>query len=415
MNTSGDRLAVGEKLAYGLGDSAANFVFQTQITFLMFFYTDVFGIGASYAGTIVLVSRFLDAISDPIVGAIADRTQTRWGQYRPWILWTAIPLGIALVLCYITPPLGTTGKIVWAVATYNLLMIIYAANNIPYCALSGVITADSLERTSLSSWRFVSAMAAAFAVNTFTVSMVARLGGGDPKIVYPATMAVWATIAIVFFAVTFAFTKERIQPDPTQHSSAWQDLAELRHNRPWIALFSLAVLIYIQLAMRGGAMLYYFTYYLRSNNAFNWFDNFGFFNGVGLIFTIVGVALAKPLVSRFGKRTTFRTCLFLSSILMAAFALLPRDSLYMLFALQILLQLAFGPSIPILWSMMADVADYSEWTTGRRSTALAFASIIFGLKLGLGIGSWINGQLLEQFHYSATAPLSAASRFGIVM
>ena len=206
-------------------------------------------------------------------------------------------------------------------------------------------------------------------------------------------MALWATLAVVFFVITFAFTKERIQPDPKQHSSVWQDLSDLRHNGPWIALFLLAVLIHIQLAMRGGAMLYYFNYYLRSNNVFNWIDNFGLFNGVGLIFTIVGVVLAKPLASRFGKRTTFRTCLFLSSILMAAFALVPRDSLYMLFALQILLQLAFGPTIPILWSMMADVADYSEWTTGRRSTALAFASIIFGLKLGLGVGSWLNGQL----------------------
>src|SRR5204862_3284191 len=151
------------------------------------------------------------------------------------------------------------------------------------------------------------------------------------------------------------------------------------------------------------------------NSIFDWIDNFGVFNGVGLIFTIIGVALAKPLVSRFGKRATFRTCLFFSTLLMAAFAFLPPDSIYMLFGLQILLQLAFGPTIPILWSMMADVADYSEWITGRRSTALAFASIIFGLKLGLGMGAWLNGQLLDQFHYSAAAPLSAASRSGIVM
>ena len=302
----------------------------------------------------------------------------------------------------------------WAIATYNLLMIVYAANNIPYCALSGVITADSLERTSLSSWRFVCAMAAAFFVNTFTINLVGRLGGGDMKIGYPITMALWGTIAVVFFVITFVFTKERIQPDPRQHSSVWQDLSDLRHNGPWIALFLLAVLIHIQLAMRGGAMLYYFNYFLRPSNVFNWIDNFGVFSGVGLIFTIVGVVLAKPLVAKFGKRTTFRTCLFLSSILMAAFALVPQDALYMLFALQVLLQLAFGPTIPILWSMMADVADYSEWTTGRRSTALAFASIIFGLKLGLGVGSWFNGQLLEQFSYSATAPLTAASKAGIV-
>lgn len=408
------RLTVTEKFAYGLGDSAANFVFQTQITFLMFFYTDVFGIGSATAGTIILVSRFLDAFTDPIVGALADRTNTRWGRYRPWIMWTALPLAISLVLCYTTPSLGTSGKIIWAIATYNLLMIIYAASNIPYCALSGVMTADSLERTSLSSWRFVCAMATAFVVNTFTVNLVAYFGDGDKRVGYPLTMALWSALAIVFFAFTFAFTKERVPSDPKQRSSIRQDLSDLRRNGPWVTLFVLAVLIHMQLAMRGGAMLYYFNHYLSSNNVFDWIDNFGVFSGVGLIFTIVGVVLAKPLTARLGKRTAFGTCLFLSSLLMAAFALVPPDSLYLLFALQILLQLTFGPTIPILWSMMADVADYSEWMTGRRSTALAFASIIFGLKLGLGFGSWLNGQLLEQFHYSPTTPLSAASQFGTV-
>jgi glycoside/pentoside/hexuronide:cation symporter, GPH family len=414
MHREQQPLTVTEKFAYGGGDSAANFVFQTQITFLMYFYTDVFGIGATAAGTIVLVSRFLDAFTDPIVGALADRTNTRWGRYRPWIVWTAVPLAISLVLCYTTPSFGTSGKIIWAIATYNLLMVIYAANNIPYCALSGVMTADSLERTSLSSWRFVCAMATAFVVNTFTVNLVSRLGGGDARVGYPLTMALWAALAVLFFVFTFSFTKERVPSDPKQRSSVWQDLSDLRHNGPWVTLFLLAVLIHIQLAMRGGAMLYYFNYYLSSNSVFNWIDNFGVFSGVGLIFTIVGVVLAKPLAARLGRRTAFRTCLFLSSLFMAAFALVPPDSLFFLFALQILLQLTFGPTIPILWSMMADVADYSEWMTGRRSTALAFASIIFGLKLGLGVGSWLNGQLLEQFHYSPMKPLSAGSQFGIV-
>src|SRR4051794_278725 len=204
MQNEQQRLTVTEKFAYGIGDSAANFIFQTQITFLMFFYTDVFGISAPAAGTIVLVSRFLDAFTDPIVGALADRTKTRWGLYRPWIIWTAVPLAIALVLCYTTPPFGERGKIIWAIATYNLLMVLYAANNIPYCALSGVMTADSLERTSLSSWRFVCAMATAFVVNTFTVKLVAQFGSGNMRVGYPLTMALWAALAIIFFIITFA-------------------------------------------------------------------------------------------------------------------------------------------------------------------------------------------------------------------
>jgi sugar (glycoside-pentoside-hexuronide) transporter len=407
-------LTNNEKLAYGLGDTAANLIFQTQITFLMFFYTDVFGIEAADAGMIVLVSRILDAVTDPVIGAIADRTNSRWGRYRPWIALSAVPLAAALVLCYSSPDFGRVGKVVWAAATNNLLMILYAANNIPYCALSGVMTADSVERTSLASWRFVCAMSAALVVNTFTVKLVATLGRGNSRVGYPATMAIWAVLAVIFFFCTFAYTRERIVPDLRQRSSVWQDLVDLRHNGPWLALFTLAVLIHVQLAMRGGAMLYYFQHYLTSADILSWVDNFGLFNGVGLVFTVIGVALAKPLVQRFGKRATFRVCLFLSSLLMAAFVFVPPDSIASLFALQCVLQLVFGPTIPILWSMMADVADYSEWTTGRRSTALAFASIIFGLKLGLGVGAWLNGHLLQGLGYSSTGQISGAASLGFV-
>jgi sugar (glycoside-pentoside-hexuronide) transporter len=414
MPNSDQKLSTAEKFAYGIGDAAANFVFQTQITFLMFFYTNVFGIAAGVAGTILLISRVLDAFNDPIIGALADRTITRWGRYRPWVLWSAVPMAIALVLCYTTPQLSTTGKIIWAIATYNILMFVYAANNIPYCALSGVMTGDSHERTSLASWRFVCAMAAALVVNMFTLDLVKYLGQGDAASGYQLTMAVWGTLAIVLFLITFAFTKERITPSTKQRSSVRQDLSDLFHNGPWIALFALAVLIYIELSLRGSAMLYYFKYYLRLENIFDWIDNFGLFNGVGLAFTIAGVAISKPLAERFGKRNTFRACLILSALFMASFAIVPPDSFSILLTLQVLLQLSFGPTIPILWAMMADVADYSEWKTHRRSTALAFASIVFGLKLGFGIGGWLNGELLEHFGYSATAPLSSAASRGLV-
>jgi sugar (glycoside-pentoside-hexuronide) transporter len=393
-------LSLREKLAYGLGDSAANFVFQTQLTFLLYFYTDVFGISAGTAGAILLVSRVVDAFNDPIIGAIADRTNTRWGRYRPWLLWTAVPMAVALVLCYTTPNLDATARIVWAIVTYNLLMVVYAANNIPYCALSGVMTDDSNERTSLASWRFLCAMAAALVVNLFTLDLVEFFGRGDAARGYQFTMGTWGAIAVVFFALTFTFTRERISPSFRQRSTLRQDLADLFHNGPWIALFILAVLIYIQLALRSGSMLYYFDHYL--NRA----DLFGWFNGLGLAVTMIGVFLSKSLSERFGKRNTFRVCLLLSACLMASIALLPRDALRTLFTLQILMQLAFGPTIPLLWAMMADVADYSEWKTGRRSTALAFASIVFGLKLGFGIGAWLNGELLHLAGYSASGEQS---------
>ncbi len=409
------KLDLREKFAYGVGDAAANIVFQTQITFLLFFYTNVLGIASGVAGTILLISRAVDACNDPIIGALADRTRTRWGHYRPWILWTAVPMAVALVLCYTTPDVSPTRKIVWAIVTYNVLMVVYAANNIPYCALSGVMTADPRERTSLASWRFVCAMLATLVVNMFTLKMVESLGAGDAAAGYRATMAVWGGLAVVLFVVTFAFTKERVLPSPRQHSTVRQDLADLLRNKPWLKLFGLALLIHIELALRGGGMLYYFKYYSQSPNVFGWIDNFGLFNGVGLAFVIVGVSLSKPLVSIFGKGPAFRLCLVLSAVFMGLMALVSKDSLGALFVLQILLQLSFGPTIPILWSMMADVVDYSEWETGRRSTALAFASIVFGLKVGLGIGGWLNGEALAWLGYSKDVPLTAAAERGIVM
>lgn len=404
-----------EKFAYGLGDAAANFVFQTQVTFLMFFYTNVAGIMAGTAGTILLISRVVDAFNDPLVAGLADRTRTRWGRYRPWVLWTAPVLGAALVLCYTVPPFSPAGKLVWAIATYNLLMVVYAANNIPYSALSGVMTHDSRERTSLGSWRFICAMGATLVVNVFTLDLIERFGGGNEALGYQLTMALWAAVAVPFFAVTFAWTKERIQPERIHRSPFWQDLTDLSRNTAWMALFAVAVLIYVQLALRSGTLLYYFKYCVHAPKVLSWMDNFGVFNGIGLICTIAGVMLSAPLTSRFGKCTVFRVCLALSSFWMAAFAFLPTDSFAALVGLQVLLQISFGPTIPILWAMMADVADYSEWRTSRQCTALAFASIILGFKFGFGVGGWLNGKLLSYFDYSTLGKLSPHTIHGIVL
>jgi GPH family glycoside/pentoside/hexuronide:cation symporter len=402
-------LSAKEKLSYGLGDFGANLLLQAQLTFLLFFYTDVFGISAATAGTILLISRILDAFSDPIIGAVADRTESRWGKYRPWILFTALPLAVALTLCFTTPQLSYAGKVVWAFATCNALMILYAANNIPYCALAGVITNDSSERTSLLAWRFICAMSATFIVITCTVKLVASLGSANKASGYQAVMGVWGVLAAVCFGITFAGTRERIFSKAKEHVSLRQDLSGLFRSRPWIALFAIAVLIHIQLALRSGAMLYYFTHFLRREDLFQWF------NGVGLAVTMVGVLLANPLAAVLGKRTAFRSCLLLSAIVMASFRLLPPDAVWALFVLQVLFQLAFGPTIPLLWTMMADVADYAEWKTGRRSTALAFASIVFGMKLGLGIGAWLNGAWLDFIGYSPLRGNSPSVVDGVVM
>ena len=407
MQNVSQKLSVGEKIGYSLGDSAANFIFQTVLMFLMFFYTDVFGISASVAGTLFLVSRLWDAVNDPLMGAIADRTKTRWGKFRPWVLWTAVPFGIIGVLTFTTPDLSTTGKIIYAVVTYNLLMMIYTMNNIPYSALMGVLTGDTIERTGLASYRFIFAMLAAFVVQGLTLPMIKYFGKGDNALGYQLTMGVFCSLAVVFFIITFLTTKERVKPDPRQKTSIRRDLADLGHNGPWIAIFFLTIFTFINLALRGSILMYYFKYYVQREELFSWF------NMAGMTVTLIGILFSKPLAVRFGKRNTFGVCLFLTAAFTAGFVLLPPTAIAAIFVMQMLVSLCYAPTIPMLWAMMADTADYSEWRTGRRATGMTFSAATFGLKMGLSLGGAISGWLLYYYGYVADAVQSETAMQGI--
>ena len=387
------KISVTEKIGYGIGDAAANFIFQTMLVFQLAFYTDTFGITAAAAGTLFLVVRVWDAIFDPLMGVVADRTNTRWGKFRPWVLWTAVPFGIMGFLTFTTPPFGAQGKLIYAYVTYIVLMMVYSANNLPYSALSGVITGDLAERTSLSAYRFVSAMSAALVIQGLALPMVNYFGGGDSAKGYQITMGIFSALAIVFFVITFATTRERVQPDPTQRSSVRRDLADLTRNGPWVAMFVLTVIVFITLAMRGGVMLYYFKYYLGRE------DLFSIFNVFGTGSTIVGVVASTPLAKRFGKRDVFIVGLALTVVFTAAFVLLPRTAVALIFGTEMVRQLAYGLTIPLLWAMMADVADFSEWKNHRRATAVVFSAIVFALKAGLGFGGAIGGWLLAAYGY----------------
>jgi GPH family glycoside/pentoside/hexuronide:cation symporter len=452
VQTSFEKIPVKEKIGYSLGDASANFVFQAMLMFQAGFYTDVFGISTAAAGVLLLVGRFWDAFFDPMMGVIADRTETKWGKFRPWVLWSAIPFALMFFLTFTTPNFGSTGKLVYAYVTYILLMTVYSVNNLPYSALNGVITGDVNERTSLSQYRFFSAMVATFIIQGLIWPLAGKFGQGDLAKGWSMTIGLFALISIVFFVITFFSVHERIKPDPKQKSSPKQDFKDLLKNKPWIAMFILTLFLFITLALWGSAMFYYFTYYADKEslysflqswglvatpigastswwhsllNAFGLIVNedrgnvtqvgFGLFNMCGQVVTIIGVLISKALAIRFGKRNVFLVGLFLTAVFTSLFITLPASAIGSAFLLNILKSLAYGPTIPLLWAMMGDVADFAEWRTRRRATGVVFAGIVFALKAGLGLGGAICLWILGFYGYVANVAQSEQALFGIRM
>lgn len=402
-------LSIKEKVGYALGDTAANFIFQTMVMFQLAFYTDTFGITAAAAGTLLVVVRVFDAVFDPVMGVVADRTNTRWGKFRPWVLWTAVPFGIMGFLTFVTPDLSAQGKLMYAYVTYIVLMMIYSMNNLPYSALSGVMTGDLGERTTLSSYRFVFAMIAQLIIQGLALPMVLYFGAGDSARGYQFTMAIFSTLAVIFFFITFATTRERIQPAPDQKATVRQHFGDLMKNGPWFAMFILTLVLFITLSMRGSVTLYYFKYYVGDESLFS------LFNVLGTTATIIGIFFSKRMAMRFGKRNVFMAGLFGTAIFTALFVFLPPAAVTLMIVTEVLRQFIYGFTIPLLWAMMADVADYSEWRNNRRATGIVFSAIVFALKAGLGFGGAITGYVLTLYGYVPNVAQSAAALNGIVM
>jgi len=418
MTTSTERLSVGEKIGYSLGDLAANLIFQTFITFLAFFYTDIYKIPAGTASAIIFWGGvFGGVIFNPIMGLIADRTNTRWGKFRPWVLWTAVPFGVLSLLAFSTPDLGENGKIWYAAITYTLLVTIYAANNLPYAALSGVLTGNMSERNSLSSYRFVAVMVAQFVIQVLLLPLVLALGDGDQAVGFRKTMMGFAIIGTIFFIITFLTTKERV-PTPKQKSSVKEDLVDLFRNKPWLLMLVVIVMVFINLALKGGSYIYYFQYYVDRAALTQFLDGIGFhgdpvstgfgiFNGGGIIMMIVGIGFTRKLADRFGKRNVFSAGLFASTLFLLAFVFFPPDAIGTMMVSQILHGFFYGITIPLLWAMIADVADYSEWKNNRRATAIVFSAMILGLKFGLAVGGALVAKLLDVYGYVRDATVQA--------
>ena len=423
MKTLSEKLSVLEKIGYSLGDLAANLVFQTLMTYLAYFYTDIYNLKADDATLIILVVGFVAAIGfNPLIGAIADRTNTVWGKFRPWILWTAVPLGIVSVLAFSTPDFSYKGKVIYAVVTYTLLLLLYAASNLPYSALSGVITGSMKERNSISSYRFVAVMFAQFFVQVFMLPIIIYVGNGDKAVGIEIVMTWLAVIGTILLLITFLTTKERVVPSVEQKSTISEDIGDLLDNSPWVIMLIITTLTFVSLAMKGGSYVYYFENYIDvlslktfinpvldflSSVGVNFFGSdpvsagFGLFNAGGIIFMIIGIALSKPLADMYGKRNIFGIFLFISTVFIILFNFFGPTSIELIFGAQIFHGFFYGITIPLLWAMIADVADYSEWKNNRRATAIIFSAMMVGLKLGLTIGGALVTKILDFYGYDA--------------
>ncbi len=408
------KLSFVEKVGYGLGDTASNFYWQTFLNFLAYFYTDVFGLTAGAAGTMFLAVRIPDSCFTPLMGVIADRTETRWGHYRPYLLWGCLPIALLGVAMFTTPSLGPQGKLLYAYATYCLILLAYTFINIPYSALMGVISPNSLVRTSVSSYRFVLAYGGLFMVQGLTIPMVKGFGRGNDQRGFQMAMVVYGLLAISLFLTTFFTTHERVQSTRRPGDALKDDLRDLLKNFPWIMVNVIGIFAVFYIALRMGAILYYFKYcVVQPGHLYHFELEFlgrhfredigpealaSWFMVMGTVGVIVGAAMARPLSTLLGgKRRAYVILMTIASTLTVLFYFVPLNNIPLIFVAHIAICTLFAPTSPLLWAFYADTADYSEWKTGRRATGLVFSTASFSQKLGWAAASslflWLIGYI----------------------
>ncbi|MEI7143593.1 MFS transporter [Pectobacterium brasiliense] len=404
-------LSVKEKIGYGMGDAGCNMIGGAIMLFLSYFYTDIYGLSPALVGTLLLSIRVIDAVTDPIMGAIADRTQSRWGRFRPYLLWVCVPYVLFSVLMFTTPDWSYNGKVIYAFVTYFLMSLTYTAINIPYCSLGGVITADPHERVSCQSYRFIMVGIATLILSSTLLPMAEWFGGEDKARGYQMSMGAMAIIALFMFLFCFATVQERIKPAIPTNDALKADLRDVWKNDQWPRILLLTLCNVCPGFIRMAATMYYVTWVMGKSASFA-----SLFISLGVVGMMFGSALAKPLTDRFCKLKVF----FWVNIALAIFSStfyffnphLTSFILVMYFLLNVLHQI---PS-PLHWSLMADVDDYGEWKTGKRITGISFSGNLFFLKVGLAIAGAMVGFLLSYYGYDANAPQQNAEAMnGIIM
>ena len=424
------KLPVSEKVAFGLGAFGNNLFWQFFMYFLLFFYTDVFKIApgksaAEVAGVMFLIVRIWDAFFDVIIGVIADRTRSRWGKYRPYLLYGALPFALSGIFAFTTPDFSAANKIIYAYATYSFLMMVYSVVSIPQNSLLGVITPNTLERASLSKYMFAFAFSAGLVVQSLTPKLADFFGGHGTNVGHGYQMALvcYAVVAFVLLLVCFAGIKERVYPPQSQKNNIGRDFVHLLCNIPWIVVCLGTLATIMCLAVRSQTIVYYFKYYVGDRDVtlpFVGTRHFGYgalvsdFLVLGNITTIVGVLMVPFFVRLIGKKALYVVMLAGSSVLSLGYYVLRPEQVGLIFGLQVLVSIFQGPFCVVLWAMYADCADYHEWKNSRRATALIFAAGIMAQKFGWAFGGWFPGVLLTRFGYVADTKLGPHTINGIL-
>ncbi len=400
------KLSIREKFGYSLGDTASHFVWDLVGFWLLIFYTDIYGLSPATAGVIMFVGSIWDAVMDPVVGILSDRTQSRWGKFRPYLLWGSIPYAILAVLAFTTPDFNATGKFAYALITCLLLRTAYAFVNLPYSSLGAVMTNDSNERAGLNTYRFIAAYVGQFIVTGGALYLVKYLGAwGNGGVVdqaqgYQYTVALFAVLSIIFFLITFATTKERVPAPKKQDNNVLKDFKYLFMNKAWIVLTCVGIVSFIMFAMQNAAVAYYFKYYIE--NA----ENVQLFNILGTVALIVALPASKPLAKRFGNKNVYIMSSVVSGIFFALI-FVAGTNLTLVYLFNILAKMAYAPAVPLLWTMLADVADFGEWKFSRRTTGLCFSASVLAQKLGWAIGAAAAGWILSATHFVANAEIQS--------
>lgn len=414
------KLKLKEKIGYGFGDFASSMFWKLFSMFLMIFYTDVYGISPAAVGTMFLLTRIWDSVNDPLMGIICDRTNTKTGKFRPYLLWVAVPFAVVAVLTFSTPDLGTIGKLIYAYITYTLMMMVYTAINVPYSSLMGVMTSDTGERTTLASFRFIGAFSGGIFVTStaaYFIEMFQNNGANEAK-GYQYTVTIYAVLAVVFFILTYKWTRERVVPKEEAKSSIKQDLKDLGKNIPWFIMIGAGIASLIFNSLRDGSMMYYFKYYVKGQvfpgfGMTSWEKLAAIYMTMWLATNIIGVVLAKPVSGKIGKKRTFILAMLIASITSVFLYWLKPEQIELIFGLNIIIGISAGIVLPLIWAMYADIADFSEWKTGRRATGLIFSSSSMSQKMGWTLGGAIAGWILGAYGFQANVEQTAESLNGI--